>query len=84
MLIAIAAVSYIHVNNKEEVLKFSEMGGAEVTQNVGGGGGRQRGGGGGVVLFLKWWREVFFLLALNRSFLFRFSQFTFLGIIFNS
>ena len=37
MLIAIAAVSYIHVNNKEEVLKFSEMGGAEVTQNVGGG-----------------------------------------------
>ena len=65
MLIAIAAVSYIHVNNKEEVLKFSEMGGAEVTQNVGGG------------LFLKWWREVFFLLALNRSFLFRFSQFTF-------
>ena len=39
MLIAIAAVSYIHVNNKEEVLKFSEMGGAEVTQNVGGGGG---------------------------------------------
>ena len=38
MLIAIAAVSYIHVNNKEEVLKFSEMGGAEVTQNVGGGG----------------------------------------------
>ena len=39
MLIAIAAVSYIHVNNKGEVLKFSEMGGAEVTQNVGGGGG---------------------------------------------
>ena len=39
MLIAIAAVSYIHVNNKEEVLKFSEMGGAEVTQNVGGWGG---------------------------------------------